>query len=67
MIIPRAVRANYRKPYDTVGWQKLPPSNAWAFERQYNPKDRRVEFISGKTPNYINSPPGHLPTVEGWL
>jgi hypothetical protein len=62
--ILRAVGADYRKLYNTVGWQKLPPSNTWAFERQYNPKDRRVEFISGKTPNYVNSPPGHLPTVE---
>jgi len=60
----KAVGSDYRKLYNTVGWQKLPPSNAWAFERQYNAKERRVEFIAGKTPNYTSPPSGHLPTVE---
>lgn len=64
MTILKAVGSDYRKLYDTVGWQKLPPSNAWAFEWKYNTQERRMEFVAGKLPNYTNPPPGHLPTVE---
>lgn len=60
----RAVGSNYRKMYSALGWQKLPPSNAWLFEWQYNAQSRRIEFVPGKEPNYTNPPPGHFPTIE---
>jgi hypothetical protein len=64
MNVVRALGSNYRKMYDAVNWQKLPPSNQWTFEWQYNAQDRRMEFVPGREPNYTNPPPGHLPTVE---
>lgn len=64
MNIFRAVGFDYRKMYDTIGWQKLPPANTWAFEWRYNTQDRRMEFVPGKEPNYTDPAPGYLPTVE---
>lgn len=63
MNLTRAL-GDYRKMYDKVGWQELPPSNKWLFEWTYNPQTKRMEFVKGKEPNYLNPPPGHLPTVE---
>ncbi|MEH1783597.1 MAG: GUN4 domain-containing protein [Nostoc sp.] len=63
MNIVRAL-GDYRRMYDKVGWQKLPPSNEWLFQLTYNPQTRRMEFLPGKEPNYKDPPPGHLPTVE---
>jgi hypothetical protein len=64
MQILRALGSDYRRLYAKVGWQELPPSNQWAFERDYNVETRRIEFKSGQEPNYTNPVPGHLPTVE---
>lgn len=64
MNILRGLGNDYRKLYDKAGWQKLPPSNKWQFQWTYNPQTRRMEFVTGKEPNYKNPPPGHLPTVE---
>jgi hypothetical protein len=62
--ILKALGGNYRKLYDKLRWQELPPSNKWLFERDYNPQTKRMEFKQGLEPNYQNPPPGHLPTVE---
>jgi hypothetical protein len=64
MQIFRALGSNYRKLYDKVGWQTLPPSNQWAFEWDYNPQTKRMQFKPDKEPNYTSPLPGHLPTVE---
>jgi hypothetical protein len=64
MQILRGLGSDYRKLYEKVGWQKLPPSNQWLFELDYNPKNQRMESKPGKEPNYANPPAGHLPTVE---
>jgi hypothetical protein len=53
---------DYRKLYDQVGWQK--PSGEWLIEWTYNPQTKRMDYKPGKEPNFINPPPGHLPTVE---
>lgn len=63
MSILKGLGSDYRKLYDKVGWQKLPPSNQWLFERDYNPQTKKIEF-KGKEPNYKDPLPGHLPTVE---
>ncbi|MBO3461475.1 GUN4 domain-containing protein [Aetokthonos hydrillicola Thurmond2011] len=56
--------SDYRQMYAKVGWQELPPSNQWLFQWTYNTQTKRMEFVKGKEPNYLNPPPGHLPTVE---
>jgi len=53
---------DYHKMYDQVGWQKL--SGEWLIEWSYNPQTKRLDYKPGKEPNFINPPPGHLPTVE---
>ncbi len=53
---------DYRKMYDQVGWQK--PSGEWEIEWIYNPQTKRMDYKSGKEPNFTTPPPGHFPTVE---
>jgi GUN4-like len=64
MNIYRAIGSDYRKMYDAIGWKKLSSPNTWAFEWRYNTQNRRMEFVPGREPNYINPSPGYLPTVE---
>lgn len=64
MQILKALGNDYRKMYDKVGWQEPPPSNRWAFELDYDPITKRMQFKLGREPNYTSPPPGHLPTVE---
>lgn len=53
---------DYRKMYDEVGWQNR--SGEWAIEWTYNPQIKRMDYKSGKEPNFIKPPAGHFPTVE---
>ena len=53
---------DYRKMYDQVGWQNL--SGEWLIEWTYSPQTKRMDYRSGKEPNFTTPPPGHLPTVE---
>ena len=53
---------DYRKMYDEVGWQKL--SGEWLIEWSYNAQTHRLEYKSGKEPDFTNPLPGQLPTVE---
>jgi hypothetical protein len=56
------VLGDYRKMYDQVGWQTL--SGEWLIEWTYNPQTKRLDYKPGKEPNFVDAPPGHLPTTE---
>lgn len=53
---------DYRKMYDEVGWQNR--SGEWAIEWTYNPQIKRMDYKTGKEPNFTKPPAGHFPTVE---
>ena len=57
--------------YRAIGWRTDTPNNStnsWLVSWKYDPKEKKVKYLSGKEPNFTNpsSIEGHLPAKLWW-
>jgi GUN4-like len=59
-------RRNYYIFYAKIGWFDL-LTKVWRLAWKYDPTTKTVNYVEGKSPDFVNPPEGHLPAKLEWV